>query len=383
MNCTMRIIQVARKVYPATGGLEKHVWELSRRLKGEGHYVRIVTSQRTPKQNTTTLPVTRVTCIPMPRKLLIPSIRFLSRLKKFAGNSTILHLHYNTLFGEPILFLCKKIHLPTVVTLHSDYRRTALASRIFDAASMHLLNQTATRFICLTNAHKQEFARRGLSLEKIAVIPNAIDIQEHRRHFSRASHQVESKEKTNDLLFVGNLDPRKNVGLIIRAITRISQWKPRDMYIPTLTIVGSGRLEDRLKTLVEQLNMGKYIRFLGQISRQELFKQYALSRVVVIPSRSEGVPTVALEAMVCGKPIIATRITGMCETVIDGETGLLAKPDDVDDFAEKIIHLLKSPHLQSRFGKRATKEVQRYSWEKICSSIIAVYDGVLECKARA
>ena len=98
----------------------------------------------------------------------------------------------------------------------------------------------------------------------------------------------------------------------------------------------------------------------GNVSRNEVFSSIKGCDLVVMPSRSEGFGIVAIEAMAAGVPIVASRIDALSEVIKDGETGLLFKPGDDSDLAEKIILLIENPNLRKKLGVAGNKHARKF-----------------------
>lgn len=131
-------------------------------------------------------------------------------------------------------------------------------------------------------------------------------------------------------------------------------------------------LQDR----VRELGLGDRFAFLG--FRTDVERVLAAVDVVVLPSLSEGFPLAILEAMACGKPVIATSVGGVPEAVADGETGLLVPPGQVGDLAQAIDRLLRNPDLCQRLGRAARDRVQRcFSVELFAARVQTLYDELL------
>ncbi len=152
------------------------------------------------------------------------------------------------------------------------------------------------------------------------------------------------------LLFVGRLVEKKGATVLLDAVRRL----PADQDW-SLEIIGDGPLRDTLERQAE----GLPVVFSGSASREELARAYARSTAVVVPSVSassgdqDGLPTVVLEAMGAGRPIVASALPGIDEAVEHLQTGLLAPPDDRDTLAKALEHVLVDADLRARLGAAA------------------------------
>ena len=95
--------------------------------------------------------------------------------------------------------------------------------------------------------------------------------------------------------------------------------------------------------------------------------------MMVLPSRFENFPITIVEAMACGIPVVASRVGGIPEVVIDGTTGLLFEVDDVNQLADRITTILRDSALRQRLGDEAYRRSQEYSWRNIAERVVAVY----------
>jgi glycosyltransferase involved in cell wall biosynthesis len=170
------------------------------------------------------------------------------------------------------------------------------------------------------------------------------------------------EELAADLLAVGRLEPEKGVDVLLDALPGLETPEGRPA---TLRLVGSGRCEAELRAQAERLRIAPRVRFDGHVPfGPELFARYASARLVVIPSRTEGVPKAAYEAMAFGRPVLATRVGGLPAALADGR-GVLVAPDDPAALREAAARLLADPErleaLRARatsFGRQVTLESQ-------------------------
>jgi glycosyltransferase involved in cell wall biosynthesis len=161
------------------------------------------------------------------------------------------------------------------------------------------------------------------------------------------------------ILSVGRLRPKKGLHHLVEACALL-----RDRGVRVrCEIVGYGDERARLEALVERHALGDRVHFLGKLAREAVIERYAQATVYVQPSciaadgDRDGIPNVLLEAMACGLPVVATRVSGIPELVDDGGNGLLVEPDDPAALAAAIAHLLARPHLCGDLGCRARDAV--------------------------
>jgi glycosyltransferase involved in cell wall biosynthesis len=155
------------------------------------------------------------------------------------------------------------------------------------------------------------------------------------------------------VLFAGRLSPEKGIEELIAATEGMN-----------LVVAGDGPL----RHLVPDA--------LGFVPHEELERLYDRAAVVVLPSHREGLPLCVLEAMVHGRPVVATRVGGIPELVEDGVTGFLVEPGDVPGLRAALERLLADPKLRRRLGRAARKRVaERCSWQRVTAATLAAYEG--------
>ncbi len=203
------------------------------------------------------------------------------------------------------------------------------------------------------------------------VIPNGVDVEAYRPG-------QEDPEPT--VLFVGRLVARKGPHILVKAFAEVV----KEVKDAKLVIVGRGYMEPILKILIEKLGLSKSVKLLGYVTEEKKISEYRRSWVVATPSTfGESFCIVAIEAMACGKPVVASRVGGLQEIVIDGETGFLTEPRNARDIAEKLTLLLTDKKLRHTMGKRAREiAVERYSWRAVTLRILEVYKKILNSRKR-
>jgi glycosyltransferase involved in cell wall biosynthesis len=164
------------------------------------------------------------------------------------------------------------------------------------------------------------------------------------------------------LVTVGRLTPAKNQALAVRVMTNIAD--------ATLLVVGDG--PDR--QALEAAAPAERVRFLG--TRLDARELLGAADVVVIPSRSEGLPLAALEAMAAGRPIVATAVRGLRDLLEDGRTALLVPPGDAQALAAAVRRLLDDPELARSLGDAALQEAGRYTEDAMVDAYLRLYAEV-------
>jgi len=203
------------------------------------------------------------------------------------------------------------------------------------------------------------------------MITNGIDFEEinNKKPFNSIAK--------NSILYIGVLEYIKGVDILLRSISVIKEKIPNII----LYIAGSGQQEKQLKELVEELKIERNVKFLGYIS-EEKYSYFKSVDIVAIPSRSENLPFVLLEAMACGTPVVASNVGGIPSILIEGRTGLLFEKENINDLAEKIIFLMQNKELRKEIRRVGIEKSKEFAWDKITDKTVEVYEKILhECKS--
>jgi glycosyltransferase involved in cell wall biosynthesis len=217
-----------------------------------------------------------------------------------------------------------------------------------------LLTPLTDAFIGVAAAHgKHLIEGEGFPAHKVHVIANGVDA---RRFAPRpASEELRAAlglvPGAPVIAVVAALRPEKNHELLLRSLRLVVNEVPTAQ----LLVVGDGPERPRLEALAGELDLAGAVRFAG--TRGDVAELLALADVFALTSHNEANPVSILEAMACGKPVVATRVGSIAETVLDGETGILAPPDSARRVSRHLIHLLRKPELARQMGRRGREAV--------------------------
>jgi D-inositol-3-phosphate glycosyltransferase len=224
-------------------------------------------------------------------------------------------------------------------------------------------------------------------VNKVTVIPPGVDICKfYPIPPDEAKEYIGVPPCGRMLLFVGRIEPLKGLDVLIEAIGIMHQKDVLKENPFCLVIIGGEPEESseqaniemsRIKALSEEYGLNDLVTFLGKRSQDSLPYYYSAAEAVVVPSQYESFGMVALEAMACGKPVVASQIGGLAYLVQDGVTGFTVPVDDQVELADRLTLLLQDPILRDRMGKQAVRVAQDYAWDKIADKLIVVYDGLL------
>jgi D-inositol-3-phosphate glycosyltransferase len=188
------------------------------------------------------------------------------------------------------------------------------------------------------------------------------------------------------LLFVGRIEPLKGLETLIRAIGLMSDQGVQCQVPHYLAVVGgdpaaSGEnISDemaRLQSLRQELGMNELILFLGKRAQDSLPYYYSAADVLIMPSHYESFGMVALEAMACGTPVVASQVGGLAFLIQDGITGFVVPDGDPRALSERLTRLLTEPGLRQTLGEQAAAYARQYAWEHIVDRLLDVYRGLV------
>jgi D-inositol-3-phosphate glycosyltransferase len=237
--------------------------------------------------------------------------------------------------------------------------------------------------IIATSTQERDLLRQMVAQTgQIEVIPCGTDI----RRFSSqpkslARRQLGWSSTERILLYVGRLDPRKGLETLLRASAQLEAGSPVLSSPWRLVIVGGsspdrsdGQERQRLEQLAQDLGISDRITFAGAISHDELPNYYNAADICIIPSHYEPFGLVAIEAMACGTPVVASDVGGLRFTVIPEETGLLVPPCNPAALAEAIGRILTDEILAQKLRQQSSFHVQqRFSWSKVAMQLSTLY----------
>jgi glycosyltransferase involved in cell wall biosynthesis len=230
------------------------------------------------------------------------------------------------------------------------------------------------RVVVNSRAVAEFYARRGIDPQKLVVIANAVPAAASVIDAERAEleRRLAVPPDASVIGFVGRLWRQKRVVdlLIAFDVLRLAEM---NVY---LAIAGEGPEAASLRERARDLKIEDHVRFLGHVAAPAAL--YERIDLLALPSDFEGMPNVALEAMQAGKPVVASRIAGMDETVLDGETGVLVAPRMPFELAQAMRRLLLDPELRRRMGEAGRERVTREnSVGRMTDAYEALYESLL------
>jgi teichuronic acid biosynthesis glycosyltransferase TuaC len=333
----------------------------------------------------------RVDGVPVlyPRKLTLPGARLGHRnadamrwsiagpLRRVHGRwpFDVVHAHMLVPDGWAAARVAAGLGVPVVATAHRadvlDVPARGPASRRRVAEAVGSIDQ-----VCAVSAAIGA-AAEGLAHPRrpVEIVPNGADTSVFApRPAAEARARLGVPEGRPVVSYVGKLVPRKGVDTLIEAMGLLAR---RPQGAPLLVAAGIGELRPALERRATELGVAERVRFVGKVPHDEVGWWMAAGDLFVLPSLSEGLPTVVCEAMNCGRPVVATAVDGTPEIVRDGETGLLVPPGDPEALAGALARVLDDPALAGRMGEAALRiGRERYTWEANARRMTEIYEAL-------
>lgn len=237
-----------------------------------------------------------------------------------------------------------------------------------------LLYPLSTKILTVSDAVKKfESERTGLPLNKFLTLYNGVDLEEFRysdieKEKLRKELAVSGKKIVG---MVARLYPQKGHIYLLRAAKRIIHQIPEVSFL----IVGDGPLRTYLEKTVAEFGLGNHVIFTGSVRNPRPF--YSLMDISVLSSKIEGFSNVILESMASGIPVVATRVGGNPEAIVDNQNGFLVPYGEVEPLAQKITILLRDEQLVKRMGQKAREMASLFSLEKMVEKTEELYDKLL------
>jgi D-inositol-3-phosphate glycosyltransferase len=323
---------------------------------------------------------------------------FTDGVKDFAESKEIeydlIHCHY-WLSGLAGLSLRETWNLPLIQMFHTLAIMKDRVARSVEEEPTDLrlesearLLQSADRVVAATPAEVAQIQwlyREDTS--RVVVIPPGVDTSRfYPISDDEAKEYIGVPCHDRMLLFVGRIEPLKGIDTLIEAVGILHKEGVLDRHPFCLAVIGgdtqSSREQmsaemERLHAMRESLEILDLITFLGKRDQDTLPYYYSAAEAVVVPSHYESFGLVALEAMACGTPVVASETGGLAFLVRDGETGFHVPTADPEALAEKLRLIIQDDELRAQLGQQAAEYAQAYSWSRMVEQVIDLYRSML------
>ena len=300
----------------------------------------------------------------------------------------VVHVQVSDPIGLSVVFYARKHNIPVVTTEHNQPEvltgSMKLPYAIKKPVDMLLSSyfrdrQSKSDFVTMPT---EEAIIHLLSKHPIdipvAAVSNGVDLG----HFKPGKADGAIYEKygiSKDkkiLLYVGRVDPEKNVGLVIKAFKKAQVKLPKT----ELVIVGDGVDKARLERLASGYDLGDSVKFLGRVMPPDLYELYKIGDVFVTASEIETQGIVLIEAAATGLPLIAVNKGAVKEVCQDGQNGVLCEPGNIEEISDAMIKILSDDELFKKYSKKSLEIAHGHDFEKTLDSFINIYNKVVKDK---
>ena len=374
----MKIVMVMSTPMPPTEGIGNQVFNVSRRLVEKGHQVTIITRgswKAGTSFDTEGIKVYRVRFYPAyPFHVHLHGL-FVNSLLRRIERPDVVHLH--TPLVPPV-----KVAAPIITTVHTPMLVDSRYAEPVNALGVAIKLQAPVSFrlerslirrsalvAAVSRAVAEELAPYGLQSESVIITRNGVD-----HNLFRPPSQEARPERY--VLTVGRLAYRKGLFDVLRCAALMADRHPDVKFL----LVGSGPLEAKLRGLAAKLGVEGRVKFLGPLpyGSAALVRIYQQCTVYLQASRYEGLPGSLLEAMACGRPVVATAVSGHLDVIEPGENGVLVPPGDPEALAVAVGDMLEDRGMRERLGRAARRTVEEdYTWEVVTERVLACYRRAL------
>ncbi len=376
-----------------TGGMSVCMREIARELGSRGHRVDIYTRLGNPGSKETLELHENVRLIHLGAgpvggvdKLAVYSYLadFIRELRRFGLSQRLrydlIHTHY-WLSGRVGYWAQGHWQLPHLVTFHTLGAVKNDTPGVEQEPELRIdtergLSQTCDRILAATEREKKQIIRyHDVSAGKIGVVPCGVNLDLFSpMEATRARQQLGLDHNEILLLYVGRLAPSKGVDRLLEAMGFL---RPRKG-VRLLIVGGDGDQPHSFQDLTKRYKnskTGNRVVFVGRIEQEELPTYYSAADLLVVPSRYESFGLVALEALACGTPVVATGVGAMKNIIIEGQTGYVVKDGSPGSLAEGIERLMSVSRVMSSDAIRAS--VAGFDWSRVASKLFDEYLGVI------
>jgi D-inositol-3-phosphate glycosyltransferase len=238
-----------------------------------------------------------------------------------------------------------------------------------------------------SNEEKQLIHLYNADSNKIEVCPPGVDTS---RFYpipqDEAKEYIGIPKDEKMLLFVGRIEPLKGIDILIKAIAQMQKSDVLSTCPHYLFIIGGDPDADdkemnnemsKLRELCNQLGVGDMVLFLGKRDQDSLQYYYSAAEVVVMPSHYESFGLVALEAMACGIPVVATQVGGLQHLVQNGKTGFIIPDNDPIALEEKLTQLICNSSLRDQMSRASAKYAKSFAWENIAERLLEIFERTM------
>lgn len=413
----MRIVIATAVYYPMVNGVAVFSHNLAEGLAKRGHDVVVITPSRTgknyiknegkvrvaylksvqakvyPDQIHPVVAKRKIFGIEMPhlfyrhgfRVSVFPQIEIKKILDEFRPD--VVHVQVSDPIGLSVVAYARRNHVPVVTTEHNQpevitdpLKIPAVAKKPVNVVlSAYFRNrQSKSDFVTMPTKQAIEnliYANGKKFSIPIAAVSNGVDLACFGPGEAEESLYKKYKIPQNRpvVLYVGRVDPEKQVGTVIQAFWELLHKIPKAL----LLVVGDGVDKSRLRKEIKKMGIDESVKFLGRVLPPDLYELYKVGDLFVTASEIETQGIVLIEAAACGLPLVAVDKGAVAEVCQDEVNGFLCEPGNSKEISEAMVKILSDEKLRAKFSKNSLKIAAEHDFEKTLDKFINIYNRVI------
>lgn len=354
-------------LHPLAGGAETHIYEIFERLVARGHEVTHLAASFRGCARQQIVQGVRVRRL-VNRYLYYAAAPLAARREAARGYDVVVDVLNKLPFLSPWI-----VPLPCLAIVHHLFGTTAFRQVPLPIA---LITYLAEKLIPLAYRHvpmlaispstRRDLVERGIAAAHVYVVPPGVDGATHRALDDGTS-------RAPIVLWVGRLEPYKRADLLIDAMVSVRAAVAG----ASLVIVGAGSAHAALEARVRERGLGDITTFTGFVSERDKIAWLQRAAVVVQTSEKEGWGMTVIEGNACATPAVASNVPGLCDSVRDGETGLLFEYGDCAGLARAVIRVLTEPQLRQRLARGGKSWGERFSWDRVADDTLTLLEEAI------
>ena len=386
----MRILMISDVYFPRINGVSTSIQTFIQELKKLGHEVTLIAPGYKPQQQTVFEADTGIIRIPSTQVLFDPEDRFMNRrairqLLPFLHTRHYDVIHIQTPFVAHYLgvWLARELGIPCIETYHTFFeeylyhylplvpkRLMRYLAKRYTTKQCNQVDQVVVPSSAMRDVLNKYGVRTG-----IQILPTGIPSQDHQPgNGDRFRHNFGITPERPVMLTVGRVAYEKNIGFLVETVKKVRERIPHVLFI----IAGEGPMLSHLKKRVRKEGLQQQVMFVGYLDRAtQLQDCYRAANVFVFASRTETQGLVLLEAMAQELPVVSTAVMGTRDVLVNLQ-GCLVAPEEVGEFAEKVITVLSNVSLQQQLAQSGKAYVSKWTAPRYAAKLAELYQALLQ-----